>query len=70
MSTYIPELVQSIKSIHDADGDIKVGISCEDIQLNINQAVPCALILNEVVTNAFEHGFNGRTSGEINITLP
>jgi two-component system, sensor histidine kinase PdtaS len=32
-------------------------------------AVPCGLILNELVSNAFKHGFPEGTEGEIQLTL-
>ena len=36
----------------------------------LDQAVPCGLILNELITNAFKHGFaDPDRSGEIQITL-
>jgi len=49
----------------------KVGIqlSQEDIELNINQAIPCALMLNEVLTNAYKHAFRGKEGGTIDILI-
>jgi two-component system, sensor histidine kinase PdtaS len=32
-------------------------------------AVPCGLILNELISNAFKHGFPNDTGGEIRLTL-
>jgi two-component sensor histidine kinase len=32
-------------------------------------AVPCGLILNELVSNAFKHGFPKERGGEIKLTL-
>jgi two-component sensor histidine kinase len=32
-------------------------------------AVPCGLILNELISNAFKHGFPNGGSGEIKVTL-
>ena len=37
--------------------------------LEIDLAVPCGLIVNELVTNALKHAFRDRESGEINIQL-
>lgn len=34
----------------------------EDIELDIDTAVPYGLILNELVTNAFKHGFSDENS--------
>jgi len=37
----------------------------EAIELDIEKAVPCALILNELVTNALKYAFPGRSVGKI-----
>ncbi len=41
----------------------------KDVKLGIDTAVPCGLIINELVTNSFKHGFKGFDSGEIKITM-
>ncbi len=46
---------------------IKVVIDSERIYLDINKAIPCGLIVNELVSNAIKHGFAGKTRGEITI---
>ena len=33
----------------------------------VETAVPCGLILNELVTNAFKHAFRGRAEGEVTV---
>ena len=40
-----------------------------NIPLIIDTAIPCGLIINELVTNAFKHGFSGRSEGKICIRL-
>lgn len=49
----------------------KVGLNIDSgvIELNINQAIPCALIVNEVLTNIFKHAFKGRKEGNIEISM-
>ncbi len=37
------------------------------VYLNINTAIPCGLIVNELVSNAIKHGFAGRTKGNVKI---
>ena len=37
--------------------------------LNVNQAIPTALILNELLYNAAEHAFTDQDEGKIEVTL-
>jgi two-component sensor histidine kinase len=59
------------KVYYDIGKDIKVKLDVESVKLNINQAHPCSLILNEVITNAYKHAFKGREqkAGKIYIQL-
>ncbi|MBZ2164739.1 sensor histidine kinase [Methanobacterium spitsbergense] len=66
---YIESLVNYLLSYYSADS-IEVIIDVKkDIILNMDTAVPCGLIINELVTNAIKHAFNGNKSGQIYITL-
>ena len=49
--------------------NIKVMINIEDILLNINTAIPCGLLINEIVTNAIKHGFADNRKGVIKIEM-
>jgi PAS domain S-box-containing protein len=70
MDSYIEKLVQVIGStLQPEDKDINVNVSSEDFWLNINQAIPCALIVNELVTNSFEYAFEGKDSGRIDVEV-
>lgn len=48
---------------------VDVNIKVDEIFLNANQAVPFGLIVNELLTNTFKHGFDGKYSGKIDISL-
>ncbi len=41
----------------------------EPVSLSATSAVPCGLILNELVSNALKHAFGGRTEGEVSVTI-
>ena len=45
--------------------DISLEFDCDDVRLSVNQAIPCSLIVNEVITNIIKHGFKGRKSGKV-----
>mgnify|MGYP006277761297 CR=1 FL=1 len=39
--------------------DIEYEFSMEEVRLTMTQAIPCGLIINELVTNAYKHAFEG-----------
>jgi two-component sensor histidine kinase len=46
---------------------IKFYINIKDVFLDINTAIPCGLIINELVSNSLKHAFPGEKNGEIKI---
>jgi two-component sensor histidine kinase len=70
MSQYITELVKSLRNTFSGpDQDIDLEFSFDDISLDIDQAVPCGLLINEIIVNAFKHAFKHKKSGIIKISL-
>ena len=49
--------------------DIEVDLDLQSIKIASSQASPIALILNELVTNAFKHAFPSQRSGRVAITI-
>jgi PAS domain S-box-containing protein len=67
-NAYINDLINFIQSSYnDSKTDISFKITCNDIFLDIKYAVPCGLILNELISNAYKHAFKGKSNGEIQI---
>jgi len=54
---YIQDLVKSISTTYKIDTQSKIVLEIEEINLNIQSAMPYGLILNELVTNAFKYAF-------------
>jgi PAS domain S-box-containing protein len=48
---------------------VRVKLEMESIILNLERAVPCGLILNELVSNALKHAFPDGRRGEITVTM-
>jgi PAS domain S-box-containing protein len=64
---YIAELAPALFSTFNVGGKVKLLMEVEQVQLGIDQAVPCALITNELVSNSLKHAFPGERAGEISI---
>lgn len=67
---YISDLLEGIGNIYfNESKSIKFKTDLEPIILNINQAIPCSLLINELVLNAYKHAFKNKNKGEISISL-
>ena len=60
-------LTEKIATILQTDTDISIESRCGNIRLDVNQAIYCSLIVNEVVTNIIKHAFDGKEKGDISI---
>jgi len=50
-------------------GQIDLELDIENFALNINTAIPCSLIINELVSNALKYAFPNTTKGTIKVNL-
>ncbi len=67
---YIAELISEINASYPSiSGSVNVTTDIGDVSLNINIAVPCGLILNELLTNCYKHAFVGRNQGTIHVSF-
>jgi PAS domain S-box-containing protein len=70
MGKYTRNLVSDLHQSHlPEDSLIRLKFNLEDIPLGITEAIPCGLIINELVTNALKHAFPKGGEGEITIQL-
>lgn len=60
MLWYIKELIEYLKDSFDHDGKIKFKLSLSPIELDVAQAVPLGLILNEAISNSIKYAFPDR----------
>jgi two-component system, chemotaxis family, CheB/CheR fusion protein len=70
-SEYIQTLVNRLSTGHNIDRSLlylRVEIEA-GVTIDVDRAVICGSIVNELVTNAFKHGFSGDRSGEVTIEL-
>ncbi|RBQ11872.1 sensor histidine kinase [Pedobacter miscanthi] len=67
---YINELVDSLYDFLDNDFDnIEILCEVEDFMIDVSQAIPIGIILNETVTNAMKYAFPNHKKGTITICV-
>ncbi|MEX0721662.1 MAG: histidine kinase dimerization/phosphoacceptor domain -containing protein [Balneolaceae bacterium] len=70
MDVYITELAEEIANAYDSDKkEIEMQLDVVPFVMDINQAIPCGLILNELINNGYKHGFEGLEKGITRVSL-
>jgi len=61
--------ISALTNIYSHKGhEISCGINSQEIFLPVDQALPCALVVNEILSNAYKHAFKGRKKGTVEIS--
>jgi PAS domain S-box-containing protein len=47
--------------------NVKLELAVDEVALAVDQAIPCGLVLNELITNALKHGFRDGRAGTIRV---
>jgi two-component sensor histidine kinase len=67
-SQYLNHLMSDLKSMYSRpDKDIQYSVIAENIELDIDTAIPLGIITNELASNAYKYAFIGRDRGKIDI---
>ena len=67
---YVQGLAESVLTTYDtSEGRITFSLEGGSVFVNMEQAIPCGLIINELITNAIKYAFPGDSKGEIAILL-
>ena len=70
ITDFVKELAGAISDAFEMpDKEISLNYEMEPLRLDINQAIPFSLLVNECLVNAYKHAFKEQNSGEISITL-
>lgn len=65
---YIRSLTDSLfRSYNTTQSRIQLEIEADDIHLDLNQAIPLGMIVNELISNALKHAFPGNSPGRIKL---
>ncbi|HEX3035252.1 MAG TPA: histidine kinase dimerization/phosphoacceptor domain -containing protein [Thermodesulfobacteriota bacterium] len=66
---YIKSLTSHLFRSYSANPNIKLNIDVDNVLVNIDKAISCGLIINELVSNALKHAFTEKKEGEVRIRL-
>jgi PAS domain S-box-containing protein len=69
VAEYIRSLVSELQESYVVQADVGFSVDVEDVNINLDIAIPCGLIINELLTNSLKYAFRGRPSGKITIAL-
>lgn len=67
LGTYLSQIASSVMRTHALEG-IRLNLKVDVYPVSINIAMPCGLLINELLTNALKHAFVDRDSGTITLS--
>jgi len=69
-SDYIRTIAgNAFQSAGIAPGVVQLAVQIEPIALPVDKAIPCGLLVNELITNALKHAFPDRREGIVEVSL-
>lgn len=67
---YIRDLVTRLYNSYKYEtGGVKIDIDTQSIDLNMDISISLGLVINELVSNAFKHAFNGRENNHLVVSM-
>jgi PAS domain S-box-containing protein len=68
ISDYLGKLIQDLRVTYLRDGlSLEITTDIQKEMMTLDMAIICGLIVNELLTNAFKHAFQGRKEGSVAI---
>lgn len=70
LKDYFNDLATLMKdSFSSTAHSVLIELNLQSVVVSLDTAIPCGLIINEIVSNAFKYAFPGRNDGKITINL-
>ncbi len=60
---------QLVSAYEETSARVRLELEISPVELGVDRAIPCGLIVNELVTNALRHAFPGDRRGTISVSL-
>ena len=70
LGLYLRQLAtQSFRTLNERPGSIHLELDVASVRVEMDQAIPCGLLVNELISNCLKHGFPGERTGSIRVAL-
>lgn len=66
LGVYLSQIASAVMHSHAVEG-IRLDLKVDAYPVSVNVALPAGLVVNELLTNALKHAFNGRDGGTISL---
>ena len=67
--SYLQALADHLRGSFDPYGTVRLEAAATGVRMDLDTAIPCGLIVNEMVTNAIKHAFPERRPGACEISV-
>ncbi len=67
VNPFLLHLIDNVREAYSTDSDIRVITDIEDMKISAKLAMPLGIIVNELLTNAYTHGFTEGREGTIRV---
>lgn len=70
LADYLKQIATHVFRSQNADAEaVRLVLDLEPVEVETAQAIPCGLIINELLTNSLKHAFNAGGQGEVRVSL-
>lgn len=70
LKDYLEDLIRDLQStIFPRNKEVQMNVEIDSFQLSSDKAIPCALIMNELITNSVKHAFTGNDDNRMDIRI-
>ncbi len=66
LGAYLSQIASAVMKAHATEG-VRLDLKVDAWPVSVNVAMPTGLVVNELLTNALKHAFNGREAGTISL---
>ncbi|MBT3065191.1 PAS domain S-box protein [Rhodoferax sp. U11-2br] len=70
LGAYLRQLAtQAFRSQAGVAGDVRLVLALAEVHVGMDQATPCGLLVNELLSNCLKHGFGRGQTGQVTVSL-